>query len=90
MKHDARLSRRRFLGAAAALAAPYVVPAAALGKDGAAPANDRIAMGCIGPGGRGSANVSAFLASSETQVVAVCDEDADRMLARPCREPWTL
>jgi predicted dehydrogenase len=64
------LSRRCFLGAAAA--APLVLPAAARG------ANDRIAMGCIGVGGRGTGVMQGFLGSRELQVVAVCDVQRSR------------
>ena len=63
-----RVSRRTFLaGAAAACAAPYVVPRSAFG------ANDRIAVGAIGVGGRGRGHVNTFLRYGQTQVVAVCD-----------------
>ena len=62
------LTRRRFLaGTAAALAAPCLVPASAFG------ANDRITIGAIGTGGRGSGHVGAFSNIHDTQVVAVCD-----------------
>jgi len=68
------ISRRRFLGgAAAAVALPSIIPAAALGKDGATAASDRIGMGFIGVGGRGSGHVGGFLSMKETQVLAVCD-----------------
>jgi len=79
MAHRTPITRRRFLGAAAAAAAaPSIVPASALGNDGSKPPNDRIVMGCIGVGGRGRSDTQVFLASSETQVVAVCDVDTGR------------
>jgi len=60
--------RRHFLaGAAAALAAPHFVSRGAFG------ANDRIAIGAIGTGGRGGGHVRTFLGHGDTQVVAVCD-----------------
>ena len=69
-----KLSRRRFLaGVAAAMAAPYIVPASALGADGRPAPSGRIAVGCIGMGGRGGDHLGAFLSRGETQVVAVCD-----------------
>jgi len=68
-------TRRGFLKLMSA-AAPCVVGAAAIGRDGASAANDRIAMGCIGIGGRGRANLEAFVASSDSQAIAVCDVDA--------------
>ena len=67
-------SRRRFLHAAAGVvAAPYFVPARALGAQGAAPANERINMGFIGTGGRGTGHVNTFMRQGNVQVVAVCD-----------------
>jgi predicted dehydrogenase len=70
-------SRRRFLkSAAAAFAAPAFVRAAALGAPGQPPPSDRIAVGCIGTGGRGGYIRQMFLHLS--QVVAVCDADTGR------------
>ena len=67
-------SRRSFLaGAAAAVAVPNIIPASALGKDGAAAPGDRIGMGFIGVGGRGSGHVRGFLGMKDVQVLAVCD-----------------
>ncbi len=69
-------SRRRFLKRAAAVwAAPYVVPASALGAEGHTAPSERITIGCIGVGGQGSGNMSAFLGHGDAQVVAVCDVD---------------
>jgi len=64
------LTRRGFLGAAAA--GPLVLAASARG------ANDRIALGCIGTGGRGTAVMRSFLPLDGVQVVAVCDVQRDR------------
>jgi len=55
---DSRLTRRRFLrrGLATAgtlIAAPYVLPAWALGKNGATAPGNRICMGFVGLGGQG-------------------------------------
>ncbi len=48
-------SRRQFLqGAAGVLAFPYLVPGSALGKDGATAASERITVGVIGTGNRGT------------------------------------
>ena len=50
-----RATRRRFLaGTAAALAAPWIVPASALGRNGALPPSERITIGMLGVGNRGS------------------------------------
>ena len=83
-----KLTRREFLkraGATTALAAgfPTIIPAAALGKDGASAPSQRIVMGCIGTGGQGRGNLDRFLSFNDVQVVAVCDVDAKhRELAR--------
>jgi len=64
------VSRRRFLKAAAAgVAAPYVVSWSAYAD---AP-NDQIALGAIGVGGMGNADLGSLL--HRTRVVAVCDVD---------------
>jgi len=68
------ITRRAFLGTAAA--APYVLPASARGADGRPAPSGRIAMGCIGLGGRGTVDMQAFLGHAEAQVVALCDVDA--------------
>lgn len=77
-KTSAGLCRRRFLKRAAglglgAVAAPYIVPASALGaEDKPAPSN-RITMGIIGTGNQGTGDMGAFLGDKRVQVVAVCD-----------------
>jgi hypothetical protein len=71
-----RPSRRGFLKAAlAAAAAPYVIPASALGGDGRPAASERIVMGSIGSGGRGQADMRALMGDRAVQCVAVCDVD---------------
>ena len=73
-------TRRQFLkttaAASAALGLPAIVPASALGKDGAVAPSNRIVMGCIGTGGKGRNNLGAFMRNSDVQVVAVCDVHA--------------
>jgi hypothetical protein len=74
---NVKIARRRFLaGAVAAAAAPMVIPASALGRDGRAAASNRIVMGGIGMGGRGTGVLNSFANSPEVQVVAVCDVSA--------------
>jgi predicted dehydrogenase len=69
----ARLSRRSFLAAgAAAMAAPYFVPARAFG------ANERIVTAHIGVGGQGNSNLNNFLKQGAVPA-AVCDVDSDRL-----------
>ncbi len=71
------LTRRRFLrGVAvtgAAVAAPMYIPASALGKGGRVAPSERIVMGCVGTGGRGTSNMRTFLGNRDVQIVAVCD-----------------
>ena len=81
----ARIPRRRFLKSAlqagAVLMAPQVIPGAALGKDGAVPASDRIVLGGIGIGNRGTYDLGCFLPQPDVQFVAVCDIKASRRAA---------
>ena len=77
---DSRLNRRHFLERAAlAAAAPLVVPATALGLDGAAAPSERITLGHIGVGGRGYSVLTFFLQRCKgSQSVAVADAYKDR------------
>lgn len=52
---------------------PLFVPASALGRGGAVAPSERIVMGGIGLGGRGSYDLSTMLAEKDVQWVAVCD-----------------
>ena len=70
------LSRRTLLKGAAALAAPYFVPASALGKNGWKPPSERITVGFIGIGNMGGGHLGEFLGDNQLQVIAVCDVDA--------------
>ncbi len=72
---------RRALLEQAALVAPWLIHASALGAEGRTAPSDRVNVGCIGVGGRGSSNMQTFLHAS--QVVAVCDpQEARRDAAR--------
>lgn len=65
------LARRRFLaGAAGACAVPWLIPGAAPGKEGTAAAGDRITVGVIGVGVRGSENLRGAMQSPLAEVVA--------------------
>ncbi|MDP6848064.1 MAG: Gfo/Idh/MocA family oxidoreductase, partial [Kiritimatiellia bacterium] len=69
-----RISRRRFIAAAATTAAaPYIIPSSALGKAGTVAPSNRINMGFIGTGGRGTSHLRSLVGSRETQLMAVCD-----------------
>ncbi len=72
------IHRRRFLKAtvataSAAAVAPTIIPSSALGRDGAVPPSERIVVGGIGIGGRGTYDLGCFLEQSDVQFVAVCD-----------------
>ncbi len=71
------LNRRQFLtratAAASAFGFPAIMPSTAFG------ANDRISLGCIGVGDRGTLNMRNFLGLDACRVVAVCDVQRDRM-----------
>jgi len=70
-------SRRRFLrrlsAAAGAMALPYFLPASSLGKGGTVAPSERIVLGGIGLGGRGSGDISAMISEPDVQCVAICD-----------------
>jgi predicted dehydrogenase len=77
------MDRRRFLkqatlSGAGVIGFPCFVRSTALGKDGSVAPSNRIAVGCIGMGGRGTSNMRAFMGRKQTQVVAVCDVHADK------------
>jgi len=71
------LTRREFLGvAAAAAAAPYVVTSAALGAEGKPAPSNRITMGFIGTGGQGiDRNLRGCLSQPDAETLAICDVD---------------
>ena len=70
------VSRRGFLGRAAAWAAvPAIVPAGALGSDGAVAPSNRITLGFIGIGAMGQGHVRLCTQYPEVQIVALCDVD---------------
>ena len=76
------LSRRGFLKAAiqvsALLAAPQIVRGAVLGRDGGVAPSERIALGGIGIGNRGSYDLGCFLEEPDVRFVAICDVKAGR------------
>ena len=76
------LTRRDFLGAAlavaGAVAAPWFIPARALGRDGAVAPSERIVLGGIGLGPRGQYDLSVMLPEKDVQFVAICDVQRSR------------
>ncbi|HEY5914674.1 MAG TPA: Gfo/Idh/MocA family oxidoreductase [Verrucomicrobiae bacterium] len=73
----AGLSRRTFLKcsalAAAAFATPTIIPGTALGLNGSASPSERIVLGGLGIGGRGTGVLNWMLPEKDVQFVAVCD-----------------
>ncbi len=80
-----KLTRRRLLKraaqAGAVLMTPSLIPGSALGKDGAAAPSERIVVGGIGIGNRGTYDLSCFLPNADVQFVAVADVKAKRRTA---------
>jgi predicted dehydrogenase len=73
----AGLSRRQFVGAAAATAAFTVVPRHVLGGAGNVPPSEKVNVAAIGAGGMGSGNTNACAAAG-ANIVALCDVDFAR------------
>lgn len=78
MQPNKQISRRSFLkkttsAAVGAISFPYIVSSSALGQAGGVAASERIVMGFIGVGGRGTSLLRNFLHLSDAQVVAICD-----------------
>jgi len=59
--------------AGAAIAAPTIIPSSALGLDGAVAPSERVIVGGIGIGNRGTYDLGCFLEQNDVQFVAVCD-----------------
>ncbi len=76
-KQVTKLHRRGFLqtagSAAGAALAPMFIPGSVLGKNGAVPPSERIVVGGIGIGNRGTYDLGCFLEQKDVQFVAVCD-----------------
>lgn len=72
-QRENRVSRRTFLGGAAAATVLTVVPRHVLGGQGHTAPSEKTTLAGIGVGGQGSQNMATFLQFPEIQVVAVCD-----------------
>ncbi len=85
------MSRRHFLKSAAlgatVMATPTLIPASALGRDGAVAPSERVNMGFIGLGGQGTGHLlggawtyvaGGYMAREDVQVLAVCDVRRER------------
>ncbi len=75
-------NRREFLkqsiAVAGAVALPAIIPAAALGRDGATPPSRRIIFGVIGIGPRMTYDLGQVLPQGDVHCVAICDVQASR------------
>src|SRR5437660_8741567 len=75
MRSHRKVSRRKFLGtAAAAVSFPYVIPSGVLASQGQPGANDRVVTAVIGTGGQGSSHIFPDAA-------ALCDVDDEHLAA---------
>src|SRR5207248_11532104 len=73
------ITRRQFVqGAAAAAAAPLVVPSSVLGAPGKPAPSERLTLGFIGVGMMNRGHLGHFLGQKDVQVLAVCDVDTKR------------
>jgi hypothetical protein len=85
-KRVTRFDRRQFLktslsAGAAAIAAPTIIPSSALGLEGTVPPSERVVLGGIGIGNRGTYDLGCFLDQKDVQFAAVCDVKEGRRLA---------
>src|SRR5512136_3036364 len=79
-------NRRRFLKGALAAAGgmavvPALIPASALGREGGVAPSERVVLGAIGIGNRGSYVLGCFLHEPDVRFVAICDVKAVRRQA---------
>ncbi|MDP6526372.1 MAG: Gfo/Idh/MocA family oxidoreductase [Kiritimatiellia bacterium] len=86
MSKETVLSRRAFItkgcaAAGAALAMPTILSSSAWGKDGVVAPSERIVLGAIGIGGRGSSVFRAMLDQPDITCAAVCDLKTPRLAA---------
>lgn len=85
-KRNIHVPRRRFLqttvsAAAASVMAPTIIPCSALGRNGAVAPSERVVVGGIGIGNRGTYDLGCFLQQKDVQFVAVCDVKEKRRTA---------
>lgn len=79
---DNTMNRRDFLSsAAAAFAAPMIVPASVLGRGGAVAPSERITAAGIGIHGRGFHDLRWMIGNKDVQVLAICDVWKQQRLA---------
>ena len=68
-----RESLKTMAAAGAACLVPTIIPASALGRDGATAPSERIVLGGIGLGPRGEYDLKWMLREKDVQFVAICD-----------------
>jgi predicted dehydrogenase len=83
-ERNGRMSRRDFMGAAAATAAFTVVPRHVLGGRGRTAPSDKLNIAAVGVGGRGSSDIDAV---SSQNIVVLCDVDWHRASGQFRRHP---
>src|SRR6266540_477238 len=77
---NSKIARRRFIATtAAAVAAPTIIPASALGAEGRPAPSERITMGVVGWGMQGPSNTGNFLRQPDCQVVASANIDKNHL-----------
>src|SRR5437660_10883906 len=81
MQFNRRSFLKTALQASAILAAPQIVRGATLGKDVGVAPSERIVLGAIGVGNRGTYDLGCFLEEKDVQFVAVCDIKESRRTA---------
>ncbi len=64
------MNRRNFLKAAAA---PMFIPSRALGRDGYVAPSEKLVLGAVGVGRKGSGDLRSFLNQADVRVSAICD-----------------
>ena len=72
-KPSLRISRRQFLGTAAAAAAFTIVPRHVLGGPRFVAPSEKVNIGVIGAGGQGRTNIRALFHEPDCQVIALAD-----------------
>ena len=80
MRHTSKMTRRRFVKAAAAasVAAPVVVPRSVFGGEEKEAPSERLTLGFIGLGIMNRGHLGGLLGYADVQVLAVCEVDATR------------
>jgi len=72
-------SRRQFIkSSGVAIALPTIIPARGLGREGGVPPNDKIQLGGIGVGRRGSYDLRMFMREEDCIFLANCDPQKSR------------